>query len=108
MCRAIGVNRSQFSRYLLGEACPRPELLLKICNYFGIDANIPIRPLMPERPAAPEDALRLSFNQFLNMLPAETCHLTEARLPSGLCRVWRRSCYWPGLAEKRGDALENL
>ncbi len=40
VCRNIGVNRTQFLRYLSGEAHPRPDVLQRICKHFGVDARI--------------------------------------------------------------------
>ena len=36
----LGINRAQFVRYMNGESSPRPEILEKICRYFGLDARI--------------------------------------------------------------------
>jgi|GEM_PF-2187986 len=45
VCRDIGVNRSQFSRYLAHESHPRPDVLARICEHFGVDARILTEPL---------------------------------------------------------------
>ena len=37
LCRTIGVNRQQFSKYLAGAHRPSPYNLSRICSYFGID-----------------------------------------------------------------------
>ncbi len=39
-CREMGINRTQFNRYLSGESWPRPDALIVIVEYFGVDANI--------------------------------------------------------------------
>lgn len=36
VCREVGINRQQFSRYLTGEAVPNKTNLAKICRYFAI------------------------------------------------------------------------
>ncbi len=36
--RDLGVNRSQLNRYLAGSSSPRPQLMRKICDYFGVEA----------------------------------------------------------------------
>ncbi|PVA12023.1 transcriptional regulator [Pelagivirga sediminicola] len=40
MCRDLGINRTQFNRYLSGESFPRPDVLHRICQFFGTDARI--------------------------------------------------------------------
>ncbi|MCK5503219.1 MAG: helix-turn-helix transcriptional regulator [Tritonibacter mobilis] len=50
LCRQMGMNRTQFSRYRNGEAFPRPEVLKRICDHFGVDASILLVPL-PEMKA---------------------------------------------------------
>lgn len=36
VCKEIGINRQQFTKYLNGENFPRRATLEKICNYFGV------------------------------------------------------------------------
>lgn len=45
VCREIGINRTQFNRYLSAESWPRPDVLARICNYFDVDANILLVPI---------------------------------------------------------------
>ena len=40
VARELGVNRVQFNRFLKSEAFPKPNLLQKICDRFGVDARI--------------------------------------------------------------------
>ena len=56
ICRAANINRTQFNRYLTGESFPRPDMLDRICRFFGVDANILIRPIH-EAPETPERIL---------------------------------------------------
>ncbi|WP_255571914.1 helix-turn-helix transcriptional regulator [Celeribacter sp. PS-C1] len=60
LCRDLDINRTQFNRYLNGEAFPRPDVLSKICQYFDVDARILLEPLdcLTER-ASKEDAARV-------------------------------------------------
>lgn len=52
LCRALGVNRTQFNRYLSGESFPRPDVLHRICTYFDVDARILLEPIeAQEQPA---------------------------------------------------------
>ncbi|MEL7204029.1 MAG: helix-turn-helix transcriptional regulator, partial [Pseudomonadota bacterium] len=39
VCRELGVNRTQFNRYLAGESFPRPDVLQQICSFFDVDAR---------------------------------------------------------------------
>ncbi len=45
LCRQLGINRTQFNRYLSGESYPRPDVLDQICRFFDVDARILLRPL---------------------------------------------------------------
>src|SRR5215475_11734172 len=36
-CKALGVNRSQFNRYLSGATRPSRHLLMRICDFFGVE-----------------------------------------------------------------------
>lgn len=100
LCRNIGVNRTQFNRYLAGTAFPRPDVLYRICAHFRVDANILLRPLeatvsaRPEQEAAtptlPRGKPGRPFDHYL--------------LPDGLYRYWRKSFRQPRLAYK-GMAL---
>lgn len=45
LCRDLGINRTQFNRYLSGESFPRPDVLHRICNFFGVDARILLEPI---------------------------------------------------------------
>jgi transcriptional regulator with XRE-family HTH domain len=39
VCRELGINRTQFERYLQGKAVPNKATARLICNYFKIDEN---------------------------------------------------------------------
>lgn len=39
VCRALGINRTQFERYLQGQAAPNKATAKLICEYFNIDEN---------------------------------------------------------------------
>lgn len=41
----LDIGRVQFHRYLRGESYPKPNVLKRICDYFGVDARILIEPL---------------------------------------------------------------
>lgn len=37
VCRRVGINRQQFSKYLNGHARPSLSTLRRLCNFFGVD-----------------------------------------------------------------------
>ena len=45
LTRRLGINRTQFNRYLSGESFPRPDVLDRICRFFGVDARILLEPV---------------------------------------------------------------
>ncbi|MEL6959829.1 MAG: helix-turn-helix transcriptional regulator [Pseudomonadota bacterium] len=45
VCRDIGINRTQFNRYLGGTSWPRPDVLVQICTHFDTDARVLTTPL---------------------------------------------------------------
>lgn len=62
IARDVGINRTQFNRYLTGETLPKAELLLRICRFFGTDANILLYPL----DATPEPIERTLLRRVLS------------------------------------------
>ena len=45
LSRQLGINRTQFNRYLSGESFPRPDVLDRICSFFNVDARILLDPV---------------------------------------------------------------
>lgn len=45
LSRQLGINRTQFNRYLSGESFPRPDVLDRICAFFSVDARILLDPV---------------------------------------------------------------
>lgn len=45
LSRRLGINRTQFNRYLSGESFPRPDVLARICDFFEVDARILLDPV---------------------------------------------------------------
>lgn len=45
LSRQLGINRTQFNRYLSGESFPRPDILNRICQFFDVDARILLEPV---------------------------------------------------------------
>lgn len=88
LCRELGINRTQFNRYIAGESFPRPDVLHQICQFFGVDARILLEPV---------DGLEPSVRDLLNhpelegFFGAEPLDIPEAIFPSGFYRFVRRS-----------------
>lgn len=93
LCRRIGINRTQFNRYLTGEAFPRPDVLARICAHFSVDARILLEPL---------DALKSDWRLRAAALMHDIATPPSARpfdhylMPDGIYRFWRRSFSTPG------------
>ena len=68
VCRGLGMNRSQFERYLQGKSVPNRATARLICDYFRIDEDELYR--APEA-AVPEHPALLPIHQTLyeNMVP---------------------------------------
>lgn len=87
LSRQLGINRTQFNRYLSGESFPRPDVLDRICQFFDVDARILLEPVD-----------RLTKNtQFLGspflaeFMGKASVTIPEDQLPSGFYRFSRRS-----------------
>lgn len=96
-CRQIGVNRTQFHRYLSGEAFPRPDLLDRICRHFNTDARILLEPLDAIR--ARSGQIPAGFAELMRNLPGwPDVSPDTTYLPDGIYRVWRGSFALPDKA----------
>ncbi|MGC0225182.1 helix-turn-helix domain-containing protein [Pseudooceanicola nitratireducens] len=70
LCRELGINRTQFNRYKSAESWPRPDVLDRICRYFGVNARIYLEPLdQIERRAKVEVTARIDTS-FVPAMPA--------------------------------------
>lgn len=90
VCRDIGVNRTQFIRYLSGEAHPRPDVLFKICQYFKVDARILLEPVEDIRSPDPFH-LGLADDGVTELVPA-----SQRQIPDGTYISWGYGTLWPG------------
>ena len=45
LSRQLGINRTQFNRYLSGESFPRPDVLARICRFCEVDARVLLEPV---------------------------------------------------------------
>jgi transcriptional regulator with XRE-family HTH domain len=87
LTRQLGINRTQFNRYLAGESFPRPDVLDRICRFFDIDARILLEPV---------DDIRLSQERSANgvltdFLGLQSASVSEELFPTGFYRFARRS-----------------
>lgn len=87
LSRQLGINRTQFNRYLSGESFPRPDILDRICTYFDVDARILLEPVGEIRNG--DDILN---GPVLGGFLGEGCRdIPEDVFPSGFYRFSRRS-----------------
>lgn len=89
LSRQLGINRTQYNRYLAGESFPRPDVLARICDFFGVDARVLLEPVEDIGHASSEDPLA---NPFLrNYVGAGIQQVPEDLFPTGFYRFSRRS-----------------
>ena len=88
LARQLGVNRTQFNRYLSGESFPRPDVLDRICNFFEVDARILLEPV--ERVVATDNSVLLN-PAVAEYLGGTARPVPEEVFPSGFYRFTRRS-----------------
>lgn len=87
LSRRLGINRTQFNRYLSGESFPRPDVLDRICDFFQVDARILLEPV-----GSFEDKGQTLNGPILkNFLGVGVNALTEDVFPSGFYRFSRQS-----------------
>ncbi|MEP1538329.1 MAG: helix-turn-helix transcriptional regulator [Paracoccaceae bacterium] len=87
LSRQLGINRTQFNRYLSGESFPRPDVLSRICNFFEVDARILLEPV--DNILAPTDILSGEFLK--DFLGSAITEIHDQTFPSGFYRFSRRS-----------------
>ena len=88
LCRDLGINRTQFNRYLSGESFPRPDILHRICVFFSVDARILLEPVENIRPSTFDLLNHPSVSGFFG---AEPVFVPETLFPNGFYRFVRRS-----------------
>lgn len=88
LCRDLGINRTQYNRYLAGESFPRPDVLHRICTYFGVDARILLEPVENIDRAENSMLLNPAISEYLG---GTARALSEEEFPSGFFRFTRRS-----------------
>lgn len=87
LCRDLGINRTQFNRYLSSESFPRPDVLDRMCRFFGVDARILLEPVETQvRANGP-----MTHRFVAEWLGPEATHVPEKFFPSGFYRFSRQS-----------------
>ncbi|MCV2889180.1 helix-turn-helix domain-containing protein [Ruegeria aquimaris] len=87
LSRQLGINRTQFNRYLSGESFPRPDVLDRICSFFSVDARILLDPV-DNIPASDQILSGPVLGDFFG---PNVSSLEEDEFPSGFYRFTRRS-----------------
>lgn len=87
ICRRANLNRTQFNRYLSGESFPRPDVLDRICAFFGVDARILLDPV----DQIETRGMILNGPVLEDFLGASVENLPETVFPSGFYRFCRHS-----------------
>lgn len=87
LARQLNINRTQFNRYLAGESFPRPDVLARICDFFGVDARVLLEPVDQIGPTT--DPMSTPFLD--GYLGARVCEVPEDLFPSGFYQFSRRS-----------------
>lgn len=90
LSRQLGINRTQFNRYLAGESFPRPDVLARICNFFQVDARVLLEPVSAI--TASESYLN---GPELNAFFGDGTFPTEELFPTGFYQFSRRSFLAP-------------
>lgn len=88
LCRELGINRTQFNRYLTGESFPRPDVLHRICTFFDVDARILLEPVSRIKRSAPD---LFDHPEVAAFLGNGSVNIDEETLPSGFYRFSRPS-----------------
>ncbi|QFT59820.1 Helix-turn-helix domain protein [Sulfitobacter sp. THAF37] len=91
LSRQLDINRTQFNRYLAGESFPRPDILARICAFFGVDARVLLEPV--EEIEQVPDLLSGAFLR--DYVGAGARNVPEESFPNGFYRFSRRSFVEP-------------
>jgi transcriptional regulator with XRE-family HTH domain len=87
LARDLGINRTQFNRYLSGESFPRPDVLSRICDFFGVDARVLLEPVNQATKNGD-----LFSSPFLRSFMGDAVQsVPDDEFPSGFYRFSRRS-----------------
>ena len=87
LSRQLGINRTQFNRYLSGESFPRPDVLARICSFFKVDARVLLEPVN-EIGAGQDPILNTYMRDFVGV---GASNISNDIFPSGFYRFSRRT-----------------
>lgn len=87
LSRQLGINRTQFNRYLSGESFPRPDVLDRICAFFKVDARVLLEPV----DSLNQETQILNHPFLRNYLGTGAVSLPSDVFPEGFYRFSRRS-----------------
>lgn len=87
LSRELRINRTQFNRYLSGESFPRPDVLARICTFFGTDPRILLEPI--EHLHGTDSSL--AGPHIKDFMGNHVISVDEDTLPSGFYRFSRQS-----------------
>ncbi|WP_460275507.1 helix-turn-helix domain-containing protein [Celeribacter sp. ULVN23_4] len=93
LCIDLGINRTQYNRYLNGEAFPRPDVLYRICKHFDVDARILLEPLDDEEMRKRQNGAIEDMARTLSDLGALS--IAPADFPEGAYLHYRASYFEP-------------
>lgn len=86
--KLIGVNRTQFSRYLAGQSMPRPDLLYRLSRTLGL----PMEWFFDARPDSAQSLAEHQMGAALrDDLAGKGFLLSPADLPEGFYVVWKKT-----------------
>lgn len=124
LARQLGINRTQFNRYLAGDSFPRPDVLARICDFFGVDARVLLDPVDsfdtgqsalngPELAQFLGSGLDIHLSTFPNGFYRFTrkSFMDQSRYVLGLVWVWRnaaQNCFLRGYEAREAMSQQGL
>lgn len=105
VARDLDISKVQMNRFLKGSSLPKPAVLQRVCDYFGLDARILLEPINDEElillaptTRAPDvgkrfaNTLTIAQRSGFEYILSPSAYQGDADyLPSGLYLWWRRS-----------------
>lgn len=108
-CRLLDINRQQMAKYLSGESLPSVPILIKICDHYGVSADIAHKPLY-EVAARDEDALQVILRTFLRgpFAPSVDDSKLSSPLSDGYYWMWQPSVWKTGMVAKQLTQVKTI
>lgn len=85
-CELIGVNRTQFNRYLSGQSMPRPELLYQFCQRLSLPMEWFFDPSEEYAEALSEHEFGTQMRQ---MVAGHRFRISHEMMPDGFYILWK-------------------